>query len=168
MKKHHKQILNYLPHKVRVFRERCVGDILNLYSFNKYVNGVKYTEMKPFLRPMSDLDRLIEHNGEKFIPIGKLHYMYATTRKGNPTKAEYVLIKDRTSITTRKKNDNSFELFVTVRWDDPNNNDYRIMQKLFEWHFDIFGLIEEGYALDYNTMKDVIREERESRHNFAR
>ena len=27
-------------------------------------------------------------------------------------------------------------------------------QKLFEWHFDVFGLIEKGLAIDINTLKD--------------
>ena len=31
-------------------------------------------------------------------------------------------------------------------------NDY---EKLFEWHFDIFGLIEKGLAIDINTLSDV-------------
>jgi hypothetical protein len=29
---------------------------------------------------------------------------------------------------------------------------YRIIQKLFEWHFDIFGLIEDDLAIDINTL----------------
>jgi hypothetical protein len=29
---------------------------------------------------------------------------------------------------------------------------FPIMQKLLEWHFDIFGLIKEGLAIDINTI----------------
>jgi hypothetical protein len=28
-----------------------------------------------------------------------------------------------------------------------------LFQKLFEWHFDVFGLIEQGLAIDINTLK---------------
>ena len=28
-----------------------------------------------------------------------------------------------------------------------------ILEKLFEWHFDVFGLIEKGLAIDINTIK---------------
>ena len=33
------------------------------------------------------------------------------------------------------------------------NLSYRLMQPLFENHFDIFGLIEKGLAIDINTIK---------------
>ena len=32
--------------------------------------------------------------------------------------------------------------------------DYQEMCKLLEWHFDIFGLIEKGLAIDINTLND--------------
>lgn len=33
-----------------------------------------------------------------------------------------------------------------------NSLSYRLMQKLFENHFDVFGLIEKGLAVDINTL----------------
>ncbi len=32
-------------------------------------------------------------------------------------------------------------------------NRYKVVKKLFEWHFDIFGLIPAGLAIDINTLK---------------
>jgi len=29
---------------------------------------------------------------------------------------------------------------------------HRVVSKLFEWHFDVFGLIEKGLAIDINTL----------------
>lgn len=29
-----------------------------------------------------------------------------------------------------------------------------IVKQLYRWHFDIYGLIEKGYAIDINTLKD--------------
>lgn len=40
---------------------------------------------------------------------------------------------------------------------DGNTNplewDYKDVQKLFEWHFDVFGLIDQGLAIDINTIE---------------
>lgn len=33
-----------------------------------------------------------------------------------------------------------------------NSLDYFLVSKLFEWHFDVFGLIEKGLAIDINTL----------------
>ena len=30
---------------------------------------------------------------------------------------------------------------------------YHLVQKLLEWHFDVFGLIKEGLAIDVNNLK---------------
>jgi hypothetical protein len=30
---------------------------------------------------------------------------------------------------------------------------YSVFKNLFEWHFDVFGLIEQGLAIDINTLK---------------
>ena len=32
---------------------------------------------------------------------------------------------------------------------------YGVVQYLFEWHFDVLGLIDKGLAIDINTLKDV-------------
>lgn len=36
---------------------------------------------------------------------------------------------------------------------DPTRYPYTIVQKLIEWHFDVFGLIEKGLAIDINTLE---------------
>jgi hypothetical protein len=33
-------------------------------------------------------------------------------------------------------------------------NKHQDVQKLFEWHFDVFGLISKGLAIDINTLKN--------------
>ena len=64
----------------------------------------------PILRPISDLSKEIEHNGEKFIP-------------------KEIFIRDNESLTS-----------------------YDGVTTLCEWHFDIFGLIKKGLAVDINTL----------------
>lgn len=70
---------------------------------------------KPILRPLSDLIKEVEHDGERFVPRSKFY--------GNPTD-------------------------VTI-----NQMPYAVVQKILSWHFDIFGLIEKGLAIDINTIK---------------
>jgi hypothetical protein len=74
---------------------------------------------KPILRPISDLTKEIEVNGEKFVPIDWIKKNYIRETMG-------------LNIAT---------------WS------YRTVEKLAEWHFDIFGLIENGLAVDINTLK---------------
>ena len=44
---------------------------------------------------------------------------------------------------------------VDVEWtiQSPLGCDYETVQKLFKWHFDVFGLIEKGLALPIETSK---------------
>ena len=36
------------------------------------------------------------------------------------------------------------------------NNQYKLHELLFEWHFDVFNLIEKGLALDISTLKQKV------------
>lgn len=77
--------------------------------------------VKPILRPLSDLIKMIdcpEVMGEKFIPNQYL-------------KDNYIGEMMHTNIAS---------------WS------HRVVEKLFEWHFDIFSLIDNGLALDYNQI----------------
>lgn len=84
---------------------------------------------KLILRPISDLTKEIEHNGEKFVPIEKVD------KGGNMELLECL-------------NDDEFEF--------PKDLDlfpYWMIVSLLEWHFDIYGLIENGLAIDINTLE---------------
>ena len=83
-------------------------------------------DVKPILRPLSDLTKEIEHNGERFVPIQRLGYDKVT-----PSPITRLLddLKNR-----------------------PKLLPYWLFEKLFEWHFDVFGLIEAGLAIDINTI----------------
>jgi hypothetical protein len=76
---------------------------------------------KPILRPLSDLTKEIEVNGEKFVPrkilISHFDFYYSDLNKYDLDKWEY-----------------------------------RVVDKLLEWHFDIYGLIENGLAININTL----------------
>lgn len=98
-------------------------------------------DVKPILRPLSDLAKEIEHNVRRFIPIEWFEIRddesenWFSFDHGNIN-----LINDLNSISTHQV------------YHDINFLPYAVVQKLIEWHFDVFGLIEKGLAIDINTL----------------
>jgi hypothetical protein len=86
--------------------------------------GKSLEDFRLILRPLSDLNKEIEFNENLFIP------------NHHPL----------------------FKIFINADMDWFIDNcpffvDYGQVQKLLEWHFDVFGLIEKGLAIDINTLK---------------
>lgn len=141
-----KHLAPYLPYglKARIsipfFDNKTIVEIVGLSENHAELVGIRKTatehfefnDIKPILRPLSDLTKEIEVNNEKFVPI---EYLY----KNIDCDAEYdfiwVIEDDISSVSDKI-------IFAP----------YSIMEKLFEWHFDVFGLIEKGLAIDFNTL----------------
>ena len=83
---------------------------------------------QPILRPLSDLNKEIEINGQKFIAINWLENQYPNLELHYQCES----------------------LLDNERW--INQCEYLLIQHLFEWHFDIFNLIENNLAIDINTI----------------
>jgi hypothetical protein len=119
----------YLPYELRV--QLTDSDYLSKHSkwdgslimSGENINLFINTQAKPVLRPLSDLTREITHNGEKFVPLVRLADMF-----GNGFDSEDI--------------GNETEKYP-----------YEIVKQLHSWHFDTFGLIEAGLAVDINTIK---------------
>jgi hypothetical protein len=99
----------------------------------------------PILRPLSDLTREIEVNGEKFVPIVELarikHPTFGMRNKfWYEDYPNYCTVCDYTAMN------------IQVFKEDTGYNKFYIIQKLYQWHFDIFGLIQRGDAIDLNTL----------------
>ena len=117
---------SYLPYDVKIvesywsyrFLEQVTEVItldfsnIGIYFYDEYSNLA--------LRPMSDLNKEVDINGETFTPAERIKKMYPS---------------DTFSST---KN--------IAQWS------YRIVQQLLEWHFDIYGLIDEGLAININEL----------------
>ncbi len=86
---------------------------------------------KPILHPLSDLTKEIEHNGDRFTPNNRIDQY---TQIGGDGKL-YLLV------------DGALWSCNPLSWD------YYLVVKLISWHFDVFGLIEKGLAIDFNTVK---------------
>lgn len=134
------------------------------YKLLNWESTVKSTEAKPLLRPLSDLTKEIEHNGKRFIPIeliGKLFIEKGSFNEGFfgwglPTGGgdyqDYYL-------TIEQKEEN---LWMNTWCGRPDENGYEIEShvleytaffQLIKWHFDVFGLIEKGLAINLNEVK---------------
>ena len=115
-------------------RDGCAGDII---CFDGH-NNIYDLEFKLHLRPLSDLTKEIEHNGEKFKPFDELSNFLYITEKDNFDTVLSARLWVETMILYRP---------------DCLTLPFNVVQKLFEWHFDVFGLIKDGLAIDINTIK---------------
>jgi len=126
MKLETKHLVGYLPYDLKMYWEDDQKRPQEPWKL-KYesVEFVLNNQNKPILRPLSDLTKEIEVNGEKFIPL------------------DYI----STSIKDIKQNDRY--LFKGLYY----NLSYWKIERLLEMHFDIYGLIENNLAIDINTLK---------------
>ena len=143
----------YKPMKIinMVFgRNECEIEI-HSDETNWGVGFIELDEVLPILRPLYDLTKEIDVNGEKFIPIVKLADLYIKPRKhkliGTIASNDYGdLWFEKTS-----KRFLSCENQSDARTESPLHI-FEMYQKLFEWHFDLFDLIQNKLAIDINKL----------------
>jgi hypothetical protein len=138
MKLELKHLAPYLPYKLKYQLygnfpikegvENIVEDtrVIDLKNIQRVLD---WETCKPILRPLSDLTEEITHNGEKFVPIDWLEEKYFLTDL--PEQCARIIEDDR--------------------W--VNQSSYMLIEQLIEWHFDVFGLIDNGLAVDINTLQ---------------
>jgi len=140
-----KHLAPYLPYNLKVFDD-YYSEIRYLAALAFSDCGIvkqlhypsqtrEYNEIKPILHPLSDLTKEIEHNGEKFVPIEWLNENKSVRLIKVINTGRYEVFSENTGTTNIRF------------WE------YCIIEKLFEWHFDVFGLIKDGLAIDINTIK---------------
>jgi hypothetical protein len=84
---------------------------------------------RPILHPLSDLTKEIEHDGEK---IKVIEIFAKDTQKD---------INEVVMLIENKAEDMSMDILP-----------YYVIKILCEFHFDVFGLIPEGLAIDINSL----------------
>lgn len=144
-------LAGYLPYKIKgivgdteVELTYLGEDMITVFDskFNN-VEDIGIERFKPYLHPLSDLTKEIEHNDSQFIPF--------------------------TTIMRLSKNDNfkyslTFAFIRMLKLDieqgnrrdlinDLNNAPHWVIQKLFEWHFNVFNLPEHLW-IDINTLNN--------------
>lgn len=156
------QIIPYLPYnlKLQVNGHRRTlsgvkiskeGSLVVNYDF--MVWEVMNKSIKPVLRPLSDLVKEIDIRGKKFIPLVEL-------KKSGTDLNELRFKEYENCFSVIDNGEHELCLYLDTksfhkyyRGEDRSNiNQIELHNKLLEWHFDIYGLIEEGEAIDINTI----------------
>lgn len=131
-----KELAGYLPYRLN--GSYLLSDVIHLSEGQKdetrnkilcdYSVRFFLLYCKPHLRPLSDLTKEIEHNGEKFLPFFRIN--------------EYTKFTKSELISVVK--DNHWLKFRPCT----------MIEMLYEWHFDVFGLIKRDLAIDINTLQN--------------
>lgn len=159
MKLELKHLVPYLHHKLKVEikygHENKIlllegiyrNGLLIFHGFEpnaRYMHNVERNveECKPILRPFSDLNKEIIIDGVKVIPIqeavwGKVGVNHMGLR------ISFECFDDDVYMICRDKQNRMIDRAV-------NTSDFDF---LYKYHFDVFGLIEKGLAIDINTLK---------------
>jgi hypothetical protein len=164
------QIVGYLPYglickmKLGPYYDEELSKLNteNIWHVNNDYSGI----IKPILRPLSDLTKEIEVNGEKFVPIVELSKIsekrFSKLIECKESESGYFVgfigtDEQRFSFAYFHKT-KSFLLHSTLTTSIGNSvypaNQLEMFNKLYEWHFDIHNLIEQGLAIDINTLDD--------------
>jgi hypothetical protein len=137
-----KHIAPYLPYKLNFWHTklrnkqemskmkiRKDGDIhVDIESDTLvYISSINDSWIKPILRPISDLIKKVQIDNELVVPI----------------EGMFLPCGER-DILTKWAMENKCWLGEQIS--------YLVYQDLFENHFDVFGLIEQGLAVDINTI----------------
>jgi len=134
----------YLSYGLKV-KMNTTGNIYKVSGFRKSDDSFKYLfftnsdcysdECKPILHPLSDLTKEITHNGETFVPMEKLQNILDFDDDFEFTEELQILLHN-----------------TEVTYYFPPNFFLQFYNKLYEWHFDIHGLIDKNLAIDINTL----------------
>jgi len=107
------------------------GSLLKVGMKHGYLKSVFYSDIKPILRPLSDLTKPITHKGETFVPMEKLIDSFS----------------DHHDFLVEIWEENDKYMLGT-----PSLWAYELVQKLIEWHFHIDE--PEGTWIDVNTLDE--------------
>lgn len=164
-----KELATYLPYELKFITNGgmvmtmdsiTIGCAIHFKETNRMDYFHFFPHIKPLLHPLSDLTKPITHNGETFVPMEKLCNDFCNRTPCNPEFGTSKILMHADNGGGLKwwfvyhRNKMTFELSDDNR--DMSNHtipQYEMFQKLFEWHFDVFGLIPRNLAIDINTIK---------------
>lgn len=149
MKLELKHLAPYLPYRLMVRHES--GLFVEMTLSRKSGNFLSVESVLegygvPMLKPLSDLTKEIEFKGEKFVPVEKLFEIFAINKK--PHYQEYYVNDYPNYIEC--SHPSTSESLRLIKYDLMQNRADLVL-KLYEWHFDVFGLIEKGLAIKKDT-----------------
>ena len=122
----------YLPYRLHFTNG---NEIVEMTIFNSH-DCLISDDFKPILRPLSDLTTEIEHNGEKFVPMKRL-------------------LKEVSDHYPQDCYNQDEQWIINDGYRAIGEMPHRKVQKLLEWHFDVFGLIDKGLAIDIKEVNNA-------------
>lgn len=168
-----KHLAPYLPYRLKAVKGVTRVDITAVsldtnttFIFHTTYLGSRRKEMsniekiKPILRPLSDLTKEIEVNGEKFTPLCRLTKQQFDKENESIFDDEnlYLIEDDKYCYPNNGDKISYYWLSYNEKMqrfdscDTIDLNQLKLLNKLFEWHFDVFGLIGQGLAVDINDL----------------
>lgn len=126
-------------------------------SDGEYEYDLLLNDILPILHPLSDLTKEIEHKGERFVPIVRLIEI-AFDVEVNTNRVE-LSFEDDMYIAEINGFEFVFDItdnsLLSFRHNFPSvvPKQLTLFQKLIEWHFDLFGGIENKEAINVNDLK---------------
>jgi len=135
-----KHIVPYLPHKLKFVADKSIWTIVGLKHDIKKWHVVAWWDNLPtydefdldaigplLLHPLSDLVKKIHYHGREFVPLSEF---YEITDCRNPNNEK----------------DTRYDIEYLIEHKIIDEVEWIYMEKLFEWKFDVFGLIDNGLA----------------------
>ena len=160
-----KDVVGYLPYGLYCLNCDDMIEEIDLYNVNNLIRGLdlqdetEYNELaasqqyKPVLRPLDDLYRTITHNGKKIIPIVELAKLSLPGYEWTLEDTMFAIANIGGNNARFKYSENSKSFFVYYNSIEVSNNQYKLFDFLHELKIDYRGLIDEGLAVDANTLE---------------
>lgn len=142
----------YLPYGIKMIFEGKGGRSITLTGItdqgkygititggegSMWLNGGGF---KPILRPLSDLTKpLKDKNGNTFI-LAKV--LWSVSEHQEDTFDDFGIIPEY------------WEMSIKSLKSDYRNMDYGDIEKMIFYHFDVFGLLDSGLAININDLKE--------------
>ena len=146
--------VNYSDQNIEVDYPRkkngCKGEILNFYDGENRGHNGYIDNCKLLLRPGSDITKEIEVNGKRFVPIDVFFEMEYSFKPNEEFGYRGIGKFASGSVYMFHHTRHNPMSFISC---DLLEMDYKFVQKLFEWHFDLFGLIPVDLAIDINKIQ---------------
>ena len=173
MKMELKYLASYLPYGLKFMHEGVVLQISELKSTSRWKvwannstkcnrayfikngligNGFILSKIKPLLLPLSALTEPMEDGSVPAIKLAELLIEKGIKNDIAPTIpfTSKIVTKPFGKMLKVTKCD---EWYLMLSFDEPERVQHVIFEKLIEWHFDIYGIIDAGLAIDKRTLK---------------
>lgn len=151
-----RELAPYLPYGLKVMTyHNVVANTGNYFTLEKHLNGqimlggYSLQNIKPLLRPLSDLTREIEHNGDRFVPIIRLNQMRGVA-VAQENYDEIFIDGDChgckwAGVYSFYFEEQTMSFYCNSK--DGISPQLEMFNALHEWHFDLYNLIPSGLAL---------------------